>query len=103
MIYWMIYELCVGISIPQYIFFFTEEMQLNVTTEQQQERKDSYSKRNMAHKGSKNLLQFFQSEEFTPELLIHYYIATFNEPGPHQFLTNKLYYMPNKFVEDYIP
>lgn len=31
----------------------------------------------------REILQFFQSEEFTPELLIHYFMATFNEPGPH--------------------
>lgn len=32
---------------------------------------------------AREILSFFQSEEFTPELLIHYFLATFNEPGPH--------------------
>ena len=30
-------------------------------------------------------------------------MATFNEAGPHEYLTNRLYHMPKKFIEYYIP
>ena len=52
---------------------------------------------------SKQLLKMFQSESFTPDQVIKYFISTFDEPGPHQFLTNKILSMSNKFVEYYIP
>ncbi|CAD8161225.1 unnamed protein product [Paramecium octaurelia] len=51
----------------------------------------------------KAVLSIFQSDNFTPEILIHYFMATFNEAGPHQYLTNSLYHMPKKFIEYYIP
>ncbi|CAD8071395.1 unnamed protein product [Paramecium sonneborni] len=52
---------------------------------------------------TKQILNFFSSQEFTPELLIYYYMATFNEPGPHQYLTQKLLQMPYTFIENFIP
>ncbi|CAD8157673.1 unnamed protein product [Paramecium pentaurelia] len=52
---------------------------------------------------TKQILNFFSSQEFTPELLIYYYMATFNEPGPHQYLTQKLLQMPHTFIENFIP
>ncbi|CAD8088308.1 unnamed protein product [Paramecium sonneborni] len=61
------------------------------------------SKRIKALQNWKAVLSIFQSEIFTPEILIHYFMATFNEAGPHQYLTNRLYHMPKKFVEYYIP
>ncbi|CAD8065441.1 unnamed protein product [Paramecium primaurelia] len=61
------------------------------------------SKRIKALQNSKAVLSIFESDEFTPEILIHYFMATFNEAGPHQYLTNRLYHMPKKFIEYYIP
>lgn len=33
------------------------------------------------------MLQYFQSDDFNEEVLLDFYIHTFNVPGPHQFLT----------------
>lgn len=57
----------------------------------------------MTQSAGKNLLKMFQSEDFTPDQVIQYFIATFDEPGPHQFLTHKLLTMSERFVEYYIP
>lgn len=68
-----------------------------------QQNNDPSPRKSISTSHSKQLLTLFQSEDFTPEQVIKYFISTFDEPGPHQFLTHKLLSMSDKFVEYYIP
>ncbi|CAD8075160.1 unnamed protein product [Paramecium sonneborni] len=83
--------------------FMNNQQQLPKTLQELDIDTKELSKRIKALQNWKAVLSIFQSEIFTPEILIHYFMATFNEAGPHQYLTNRLYHMPKKFIEYYIP